>query len=44
LNDDRGNDPLRDSHRREDAAGGRYLGLAPDLTSATINPADEEFG
>jgi hypothetical protein len=42
LDDGRGNDPLRDGHRqRVDAAGGRYLGLAPDLTSANGEPPVE---
>jgi hypothetical protein len=42
LDDGRGNDPLRDGHRRRvGAAGGRYLGLAPDLTSANGEPRVE---
>lgn len=41
VDDDRGNDPLRDSDRRRGAAGGRYLGLAPDLTSANGEPPVE---
>jgi hypothetical protein len=42
LDDGRGNDPLRDGHRRRvDAAGGRYLGLAHDLTSANGEPPVE---
>jgi len=42
LNDGRGNDPQRDVHRRRvDAADGRYLELAPDLTSASGEPRVE---
>jgi hypothetical protein len=42
LDDSRGNDPQRDGHRRRvDATGGRYLELAPDLTSANGEPPVE---
>jgi len=42
VEDGRGDDPLRDGHRRRGTLhGGRYLGLAPDLTSPNGEPPVE---